>query len=63
MAAEQVEEMICLISSMERSVLMRQLLDFDGRFPVDFTPEYLAGQSTEQLQHILFALCVQQRAA
>ena len=57
--SEQVEELVCLISSLDRPALTRQLLDFSGNFPVDFTPEFVAAQSTERLQHLLFALCMQ----
>ena len=59
MQSEQVEELVCLISSLDRAALMHQLLEFSGNFPVDFTPEFLDTQSTERLGHLLFALCVQ----
>jgi hypothetical protein len=59
MQSEQVEELMCLISSLDRRALTHQLLQFTGNFPVDFTPAFLAVQSTERLQHLLFALCVQ----
>jgi len=57
--SEQVEELVCLISSLDRPAVVHQLLQFTGNFPVDFTPDFLAAQSTERLQHLLFALCVQ----
>jgi hypothetical protein len=57
--SEQVEELVCLISSLDRPALTHQLLQFTGSFPVDFTPEFLSAQSVERLQHLLFALCMQ----
>jgi len=34
MQSEQVEELVCLISSLDRTALMNQLLEFSGNFPV-----------------------------
>lgn len=59
MQCEQVEELVCLISSLDRPALTRQLLEFHASFPIDFTPEFLSAQSDERLRHLLFALCVQ----
>lgn len=56
---DQIEELIGLISALDRVSVTRQLLEFEGDFPIDFTPEFLDSQSVEQLQHLLFALCVQ----
>ncbi|HZK81550.1 MAG TPA: hypothetical protein VFC46_10795 [Humisphaera sp.] len=56
---DQVEELVCLISSFDRQTVTRHLVDFHAEFPVDFTPEFLASQSVERLRHLLFALCMQ----
>lgn len=58
---EQVEELICLVSSMDRHDLTSRFLTFRGTFPVDFTPEFLQGLSVDRLRHIYVALCLQTR--
>ena len=55
----QIEELICLVSSLDRSSLVRQFLVFRGNFPVDFTPQFLNQISVERLRHIFVALCLQ----
>ncbi len=56
---EQVEELICLVSAMDRPALVRQFRDFRAGFPVDFTPEFLQTTELERLRHIFVALCLQ----
>jgi hypothetical protein len=55
----QIEELVCLITSMDRPALIGHFLRFKGSFPIDFTPEFLEQLSTERLQHIFLALCLQ----
>ncbi|HWE04774.1 MAG TPA: hypothetical protein VG326_20370 [Tepidisphaeraceae bacterium] len=57
--SDQVEELVCLISSFDRRTVTRHLVDFHAGFPVDFTPEFLESQTVERLRHLLFALCMQ----
>jgi hypothetical protein len=57
--AHQVEELICLVSALDRESLTRQFLNFRGSFPVDVTPEFIEGLSLERLRHIFVALCLQ----
>ncbi len=54
-----IEELICLIASWDRPTLISQFMSFRSRFPVDFTPEFLADLSVDRLRHVLFALYVQ----
>jgi hypothetical protein len=56
---EQVEELICLVSSLDRPALTRQFEQFDAGFPVDFTPEFLQTTDLDRLRHIFVALCLQ----
>ncbi len=56
---EQVEELICLVSSLDRPALVRQFQEFDAGFPVDFTPEFLQQVEVDRLRHIFVALCLQ----
>jgi hypothetical protein len=57
--SHQVEELICLVSSLDKPTLTNQFLSFNGNFPVDFTPEFLEGLPLERLRHIFVALCLQ----
>jgi hypothetical protein len=63
MQAEQVEELICLVSAMDRHAVTERLLGFSGTFPVDFTPQFLATLPLDRLRHILLALCLHARRA
>lgn len=57
--AQQVEELICVVSVLDRTGLIRQFANFPSRFPIDFTPEFLTTQPVERLRHIFVALCLQ----
>jgi hypothetical protein len=55
----QIEDLICLVSSLDRPALTRQFLSFRGSFPVDFKPDFLDSLSVDRLRHIFVALCLQ----
>lgn len=57
--SEQIDELVCLVSVMDRENLVQQFQNYQGRFPVDFTPEFLANTPVERLRHIFLALCLQ----
>ena len=57
--AHQVEELICLVSAMDRPELVRQFRSFRGPFSVDFTDAFLQNTPVERLRHIFVALCLQ----
>ena len=59
LAPEQVEELICLVSCLDRPALVAQFSEFDAGFPVDFTPEFLEQTDLDRLRHIFVALCLQ----
>lgn len=56
---QQVEELICVVSAMNRAALVRQFREFRATFPLDFTPEFLATADLDRLRHIFVALCLQ----
>jgi hypothetical protein len=57
---DQVEELIRLVSALDRPALVRQFREFRASaFPVDFTPEFLATADLDRLRHIFVALCLQ----
>ena len=45
------------IATLPRGALIERLLHFQGQCVLDFTPEYLAQKSDDQLRHILVAAC------
>ena len=57
--SHQVEQLICLVSSLDRASLKRQFESYPSTFPLDFTEEFLTSQPLERLKHIFVALCLQ----
>jgi hypothetical protein len=57
--SHQVEELICLVSTLDKATLTEQFRTFQGNFPVDFTPEFLQALPLERMRHIFVALCLQ----
>jgi hypothetical protein len=57
--SRQVEDLIRLVSAMDRETIVGKCVGFDGAFPVDFTPEFLARLPIDKLRHIFVALCIQ----
>ncbi|MGA2583487.1 MAG: hypothetical protein ABSG31_09450 [Tepidisphaeraceae bacterium] len=55
----QVEELITVVSILDRTTLMRQFEEYPARFPVDFTREFLDRQPLDRLRHIFVAICLQ----
>lgn len=53
-----VEELIARLSQLSRQECIEYLRRFQ-RPPLDFTEEYLAERSVEQLRHLLLAACLQ----
>ena len=54
----QLEDLVCLISSLNREALMEQFHTYPARFPIDFTDQFLHTQSVDRLRHIFLALCI-----
>ncbi len=61
MSATQVEELICLVSAMDRPQLIRRFGGHRAGFPVDFTSDFLNTLPLERLRHIFVALCLQSK--
>ena len=57
--SNQIEELICLVSVLDREALVRQFLSYQATFPVDFTPDFLNSTPLERLRHIFLAMCLQ----
>lgn len=56
---EQIEELICLVSGLDRSALVQQFLSYPATFPIDFTEEFFQRTPLERLRHIFVAMCLQ----
>ena len=59
LASDQIEELICVLSTWDRETLVSQFSAFRSSFPVDFTPEFLGQLSVERLRHVFLAMCLQ----
>lgn len=57
--ADQVEVLITLVSSLDKSSLVNQFGAYRASFPLDFTPEFLEHQPIERLRHLFVAICLQ----
>lgn len=57
--SHHVEELIQIVTAMDRDSLIERMLHFRGTFPVDFSREFLERLPVDRLRHILVALCVQ----
>lgn len=61
MSQSQVEELILLLSGLDKASLIRQFREYPASFPVDFTPDFLDHQPLERLRHLFVAVCLQSR--
>jgi len=57
--SQQVEELICLVSSLDRARLIEQFRNYRATFPLDFSDEFLNATPIERLKHIFLAVCLQ----
>lgn len=55
---QRIEELICMVSAMDRQALIDRCTHFHGLFPVDFTPDFLQQLPLDRLRHIFVALCL-----
>jgi hypothetical protein len=55
----QIEELIDLVTSLDRPALIRQFDNYQASFPLDFTHDFLDSTPLERLQHIFLAVCLQ----
>ncbi len=58
--SSRADELACQIATMNRRRITQELLNFQGRFKMDFTPQYLESLSEDRLRHILLAAKLQQ---
>ena len=57
--AQQIDDLITLVSALDRDALLDQFHSYRANFPVDFTDEFLKSMPIDRLRHIFVALCLQ----
>jgi hypothetical protein len=57
--SDQIEELLCLVSALSREALVEQFRNYQAKFPLDFSEEFLRDAPLERLQHIFVAVCLQ----
>ena len=59
LGSAQIEDLMTLVASLDRAALVNQFQKYPGKFPVDFTDDFLARTSLDKLRHIFVAMCLQ----
>jgi hypothetical protein len=57
--SHQIDDLITLVSILDRNTLVHQFHNYRANFPVDFTDEFLSDLPLDRLRHIFVALCLQ----
>jgi hypothetical protein len=55
----EIEDLMTLVASLDRDSLVDQFHGYRGRFPQDFTDDFLYRTPLDKLRHIFVAMCVQ----
>jgi hypothetical protein len=55
----QIEDLIALVSGLDRDALVTHLRTYRANFPVDFTADYLNRLPLDKLRHIFVGMCLQ----
>jgi hypothetical protein len=58
---QMVEELITIVSGLDKDSLLQQFREYPASFPLDFTPDFLDHQPLERLQHLFVAVCLQSK--
>jgi len=59
LSAEQIDELVSLVVTLDRESLCDLIRDFRSSFPLDFTTEFLETVELDRLRHIFVAVCLQ----
>jgi hypothetical protein len=57
--AQQIDDLITLVSALDRDALLDQFHSYRASFPVDFTDDFLAEMPLDRMRHIFVAMCLQ----
>jgi hypothetical protein len=55
---QQIEELITVVSTLDRAALLQHFRQFPASFPIDFTSEFLDHQPMDRLRHWFVAMCL-----
>lgn len=59
LASDQIEELICVLSSWDRDMLELQFQSFESNFPIDLSSDFIQRVPVEKLRHVFLAMCLQ----
>jgi hypothetical protein len=59
--SHQLEELVSVVSGLDREALVDQFRTFEASFPIDFSNEFLQSQTVDRLRHLFLALCIEQQ--
>ncbi|HYO11186.1 MAG TPA: hypothetical protein VER17_19630 [Tepidisphaeraceae bacterium] len=57
--SDQIEDLITLVSSLDRGALETHFHTYRANFPIDFTRDFLGRLPLDKLRHIFVAMCLQ----
>ena len=57
--SHQIDDLIALVSALDREALIEQFHCYRASFPIDFTDDFLHSMPLDRLRHIFVALCLQ----
>ena len=56
--SHQIDDLITLVSALDRDALLGQFHSYRASFPVDFTDDFLNELPLERMRHIFVAMCL-----
>ena len=57
--SQDIEDLLCLVASLDRQALIEQFKNCPATFPLDFTEDFLRTTPLDRLKHIFVAICLQ----
>ena len=57
--SHQIDNLLTLVSVLDRDALLNHFHTYRASFPLDFTESFLSGLPLERLRHIFVAVCLQ----
>ena len=57
--SQEIEDLLCLVASLDRPALVHQFKTCRAPFPLDFTDDFLQNTPLDRLKHIFVAICMQ----
>ena len=57
--SHQIDDLLTLVSVLDRPALIDQFHHYQANFPVDFTDQFLTDLPLDRLRHIFVAMCMQ----